>query len=347
MAQNGAIMTFDLSFLHSPLKHLVIVDGHHLMYRAYWAIPRTMKSGKGEQVNTSFGVASMLMQILKTEEPDSLLFCFDADEDTFRHEEYAEYKAGRSATPDDFYSQVPRTLSLIDSFGIKSVSGAKFEADDYACSYAHLAAKKGMRVTIISGDRDLFQIVTDKIRVAIPHKGYQAAEYLGPAEVKKKYGVTPEQIPAYKGLVGDNSDNLPGVHGIGPKAAEALLQKYGTIDGIYANLADIKTSWREKLEAGKKDAYFCERMALLKCDTPFPVPLEDLEFTGIRTAPIFNIFSELDFTLVVRRFQALLATPYGAAHFVNDGAPIPVSAETKAAKKLASKGEMSAQLTLL
>jgi DNA polymerase-1 len=275
-----------------------------------------MKTSKGEQVNSAFGVASMLMQILKTEQPDSLLFCFDADEDTFRHEEYAEYKAGRSATPDDFYPQVPRVLSLIDTFGIKSVSGMKMEADDFACSYATQAAKNGYRVTIVSGDRDLLQLASDKIRIAIPHKGYQEAEYLGAAEVKKKYGVTPEQIPSYKGLVGDNSDNLPGVHGIGPKAAEALLQEFGSIKNLYDNLDKVKAGWKAKLEAGREQAFFCERMALLKCDIELPVPLEELAFKGIQTDPILQLFTELEFSLVSRRFMALLDTPYGHEHFV-------------------------------
>lgn len=286
------------------------------MYRAYWAIPRTMKSAQGEQTNTAFGVASMLLMILKTEQPDNVLFCFDADEDTFRHKEYAEYKAGRSATPDDFYVQIPRTLSMIDAFGIKSVAGNSFEADDFACAYARAAEKDGQRVTIVSGDRDLFQLCSKTIRVAIPHKGYQAAEYLGAGEVRTKYGVTPEQIPSYKGLVGDNSDNLAGVHGIGPKAASVLLQEFGSIRNLYDNLPKVKPAWREKLEKGREQAFFCERMATLICDMPLPVPLDDLAFSGIDPAPILSVFSELGFTLVTRRLLSLLETPYGQAHFL-------------------------------
>lgn len=304
--------------------HLVIVDGHHLMYRAYWAIPRTMKTSKGEQVNTPFGVASMLMQILKTEEPTHLLFCFDADEKTFRHLEYDQYKAGRAETPDDFYIQIPRTLSMIDTFGIKSVAGGGFEADDFACSYAKAGEREGWNVTLVSGDRDLLQLATDKVRVAIPHKGYQAAEYLGPAEIEKKYGVTPAQVPSYKGLVGDSSDNLPGVKGIGPKAASVLLQQYGTLENLYEHLPDVRESWRTKLEADRKAAFFCERMALLKCDIDLPVPLKDLEFTGIRTSPIYSVFSELQFSLVTRRFASLVDSAYGKAHFTVD-APQPSS----------------------
>jgi DNA polymerase-1 len=331
------------------MKHLVIVDGHHLLYRAYWAIPRTMKTSKGEQVNTAFGVASMLLQILKTEQPDNIVFCFDADEDTFRHTEYKEYKAGRSATPDDFYPQVPKALAVIDAFGIKSVSGGKMEADDFAATYAVKAAKEGDRVTIVTGDRDLFQLASDKIRIAIPHKGYQEAEYLGPAEILTKYGVTPAQITSYKGLVGDSSDNLPGVHGIGPKAAAALIQKYGSIASIYEHLADIKPAWRDKLTAGKEQAFFCERMATLICDVPMPYKLSELELKDVDAKRVFDTYAALEFSLVAKRFQAFLGTPYGLSHFT--GAPeaaftevSPVPTTKKAPQKIQIE---ASQLTLL
>lgn len=337
------------------MKHLVIIDGHHLMYRAYWAIPRTMKTSKGEQVNIAFGMASMFLQILKTEQPDSVLFCFDADEDTFRHTEYAEYKAGRSETPEDFYPQVPHALRLIDAFGVKSVSGMKLEADDFACGYAKAAEKAGQRVTIVSGDRDLLQLATENVKIAVPHKGYQAAEYLGPGEILKKYGVTPAQIPSYKGLVGDSSDNLPGVHGIGPKAAEALLQQYGSLKAIYEHLSEIKPGWKSKLEAGKEQGFFCERMATLHCDFALPIPLADLELTDIPVGPILDAFSSFEFSLVTKRFLAMLATPYGAAHFVgNPNAATVTSEKTQRAIDSTSdrhttnkKGEQPAQLSLL
>lgn len=299
-----------------------------------------MKTSKGEQVNTVFGVACMLLQILKTEEPDAVLFCFDADEKTFRHLEYADYKGGRAETPDDFYPQVPRALELIDAFGIRSVSGNLMEADDYACTYARRAEERGDRVTIVTGDRDLFQLSSETVRVAIPHKGYQMPEYMGPAEIFKKYGVTPVQIPAYKGLVGDHSDNLRGVKGIGPKAAEALLQQYGTLEAIYEHLPDIKASYRSKLDAGKEQAFFCQRMALLQSDIPLPVPMAALAFDAIATEPIRALFAALEFTLVSKRFSALLASPYGTKHFVHMKSALSSLAEEV-------RSEETAQLSLL
>ncbi|OGJ63318.1 hypothetical protein A3A67_00555 [Candidatus Peribacteria bacterium RIFCSPLOWO2_01_FULL_51_18] len=325
------------------MSHFVIVDGHHLMYRAYWAIPRTMRTSAGEQSNTAFGVASMLLQILKTEQPDSIMFCFDAGDETFRHKEYVEYKGGRAETPDDFYTQIPRTLEMIDAFGIRSVSGRKYEADDFACTYAKKAVGDGNRVTIISGDRDLMQLASDKIRIAIPHKAYQAAEYFGPSEVEKKFGVTPDQIPSYKGLVGDSSDNLKGVKGIGPVAATELLQEYQTLENLYQNLEKIKPVWRSKLEAGRQQAFFCQRMALLVCDIPETRPIEEFVFENIPAEPIFSIFNSLQFTLLIKRFESFLATSFGQAHFKSAN-PIGIK---KTEEKSQKNESMEGQMTLL
>lgn len=330
-----------------PTPHLVIIDGHHLLYRAYWAIPRTMKTSKGEQVNTTFGLASMLLQILKIEQPTHILFCLDADEQTFRHKEYAEYKAGRAETPDDFYTQIPRALEFVDACTFQCVSGQGYEADDFACSYARAAERQGMRVTIVSGDRDLLQLASASIRIAIPHKGYQAQEYVGRDEVIAKYGITPEQVPSYKGLVGDNSDNLPGVHGIGPKAASELLKNYHTLEGIYANLPSIRSSWREKLEKDREQAFFCERMARLICDIPLPLPLSDLELQSIDTSPIDGLMSALEFSLVRRRFEGLLLTEYGRRIFLKNPSRIETALSPSHKEKVPSSSVESSQLSLL
>ncbi len=302
------------------MKHLVLVDGHHLMYRAFYAIPATLKTSKGEQTNAVYGVASMLISLLKAEEPDSLLFCFDAGEETFRHQEHAEYKEGRAETPDEFYAQIPRILSLIESFPIKHCSEVRYEADDLLCAYARAGEAAGMRVTVVTGDRDALQLVTDKVRMAIPHKGYQAPEYLDPPRVLAKYGVRPDQIPSYKGLSGDSSDNLPGVKGIGPKGASQLLQQFETLQGIYDHLDQVKPTMRAKLEADRDSAFFCERMATLVNDFPLPVPLEDLRLEKIRTANAVSFMQELEMNSLGKRLQSLCETPYGKGHFLWEGA---------------------------
>lgn len=297
------------------MKHLVLIDGHHLMHRAYWAIPRALKTSKGEQVNTVFGVASMLLHILKIEQPDYMVVCFDAGGETFRHQENETYKDGRAETPDDFYGQIPRVFSLVEAFGLRQVSNPQYEADDFLCAYAKVGEQAGMKVTIVTGDRDAFQLASTQTKIAIPHSGYLKAEYLGPAEIEAKYGVRPDQIVDYKGLVGDPSDNLPGVNGIGPVSAAKLLQEYQTLDGIYAHLADIRPTLRSKLEADREQAYFCQHMAQLVCDFDIPIPLEDAAVRELPADGLVQMFRELEFTLLTRRLRDLLSSPYGQEAF--------------------------------
>lgn len=317
------------------MKHIVLVDGHHLMYRAYWAIPRTLKTSSGELSNAVFGVASMLINILKREEPDAFLFCFDAGEETFRHQENETYKEGRAETPDDFYEQIPRILELIDTFGIPAVSDPQYEADDFLCAYAKAGEKAGMRVTIVTGDKDCFQMASDKTRIAIPHKGYHQAEYLDPAGVEAKYGIRPDQVASYKGLSGDASDNLPGVHGIGPKTAAALLQQYDSLEGIYNHLEDIKPSWREKLEQDREQAFFCERMATLVADIPLPVSLEETALAELPYKPVLDFFTEMEFTALMKRFQALAESSFGSGRFNEEEVGTPLSMENKKGEQMA------------
>lgn len=293
------------------MKHLVLIDGHHLMYRAYWAIPRTLSTKKGEQVNAVFGMASMLLHILKIEQPDHLVVCFDAGEETFRHQENDTYKDGRAETPDDFYTQIPRIMELVEAFGLPHTSNVEYEADDFLCAYATKAETSDMRVTIVTGDRDAFQLASGKTRIAIPHSGYQKTEYLGPDEIVAKYGIRPDQVVDYKGLTGDPSDNLPGVLGIGPKTAAELLQSYETLVGVYEHLGDIRPSVRAKLEKDKEQAFFCQHMAQLVCDMPLNIPLEATELQNLPADRLIQLFQELDFTLLTRRLRDFLQTPYG------------------------------------
>ena len=313
------------------MKHLVIIDGHHLMYRAFYAIPPTLKTKAGEQTNAIYGVASMLISLLKIEEPDAIVTCFDAGEETFRHQENATYKEGRAETPDSFYLQIPRIIELFDTFGFQHVSAPKYEADDFLCTYAKAAVEAGMRVTIVTGDRDAFQLANEQVRIAIPHKGYQQTEYLGPTEILTKYGVRPDQVASYKGLTGDSSDNLPGVKGIGPKTAAQLLQTYDTLTGVYAHLEEIKPTVRAKLTADREQAFFCERMATLIGDIPLPTPLDALNLKDVAVAPVLDFFRQMEFTVLGKRLDSLALSDYGKKYFVAapKEAPKPLPKESQ------------------
>ncbi len=297
------------------MDHLVLIDGHHMLYRAYWAIPRTLKNKKGEQTNIAFGMASMLLSILRIEQPTHLLLAFDAGSDTFRHKEHEAYKEGRAETPDDFHPQIPGVLGMLEQGGFPMVSDPKFEADDFLGVYARAADAAGMKVTIVTGDRDAFQLANGNIRIAIPHKGYEAAEYLGAQEVYAKLGVRPDQIPDYKGLCGDSSDNLPGVKGIGPKGAAQLLQQFETLAALYENLDKVSATTRAKLEHDREQAFFCARMATLVADIPLPFSLEQLRLQNLPTAELFSAFEERDFTALRRRLLTISETPYGKTVF--------------------------------
>lgn len=296
-------------------QHLVLIDGHHLMYRAYWAIPRTLRTRAGLQVNAVFGMASMLLAILKQESPDALLLCFDAGEETFRHQEHTAYKEGRAETPEDFYQQIPLILEVVDAFGFSRIADPEFEADDFLGTYALVGEQAGMRVSVVTGDRDALQLASDTVRIIVPHKGYQEAEVLGPEEVQKKYGVRPDQISAWKGLAGDPSDNLPGVRGIGPKGAAKLLQRFGTLEALYEHLSDVPVTLRQKLTEGREQAFFCQRMAQLVRNIPLPLPLDSLFLRALPSAQIVATFQRFEFTLLLRRFQELLVAPYGSRVF--------------------------------
>lgn len=297
------------------MSHLVLIDGHHLMYRAYWAIPRTLRTRAGLQVNAVFGMTSMLLAILKQEAPDALLLCFDAGEETFRHQEHAAYKEGRAETPEDFLQQIPLILEVVDAFGLPRIADPRYEADDFLGTYALAGERAGMRVSVVTGDRDALQLASDAVRVIIPHKGYQEAEVLGPEEVQKKYGVRPDQIPAWKGLAGDSSDNLPGVRGIGPKGAAKLLQQFGTLEALYAHISAAPPTLRKKLTEGREQAFFCQRMAQLVRDIPLPLPLDVLFLRALPSARILVTLQQFEFTLLLRRFRELLSTPYGSRTF--------------------------------
>ena len=212
---------------------------------------------------------------------------------------------------------------MIDAFGLRHVSHPTYEADDFLGTYATLAEKAGYRVSIVTGDRDAFQLATEKVRIAIPHKGYQQTEYLGPKEIEAKYGIRPDQVASYKGLTGDSSDNLPGVRGIGPKGASALLQTYQTLTNLYDHIEEVKPVMRAKLLADKEQAFFCERMAQLVCDIPLPLPLEDLTLQNIPTAAGLGFFAMMEFSVLQRRLQSLADSPYGKAHFIQDMKIIP------------------------
>lgn len=287
---------------------LLLIDAQNLAHRAFWGIQAKLTTSAGEEVNAVYGVASMVLTFLVEMHPDAVVACFDAGEETFRHQEYKEYKAGRAETPETFYLQLPRIWECLGSFGIPCLADRAVEADDLLGTLAAVGERQGWSVTIISGDRDVLQLVSPSVRVAVP-KGAAAMEVVTPEVVQERYGVDPAHLPDYKGLTGDSSDNLPGVKGIGPVTAAKLLRQHHTLEALYAALREVSPKIRSKLEEGKEAAFFTRRMATIRRDVLLPLSLEEARLV-LYPARVQEFLSSMEFTTLRKRFQNLLSDPY-------------------------------------
>lgn len=217
---------------------LVLIDGNSIAYRAFFALP-LLHNDKGIHTNAIYGFTMMLMKLIEEEKPTHMLVAFDAGKTTFRHEVYTEYKGGRQKTPPELSEQFPFLRELLDAYNIRTYELENYEADDIIGTLATKAEKEGFDVVIISGDRDLTQLASERIHVHVTKKGITDMERYTPEYVFEKYGLTPAQIVDLKGLMGDASDNIPGVPGVGEKTALKLLKEYGTIEHVLASLEHI------------------------------------------------------------------------------------------------------------
>ncbi len=236
---------------------LLLVDGHALAYRSYFAMIRNpLTNSAGENTSAEFGFIRSIQALRREQEPDALLVTFDPPGKTFRHESYPEYKAQRAKTPPELKDSVERIKVFLDLAGIPQLLMPGYEADDVMASAARQAADADWEVIIFSGDKDLCQLVDERISVLRPAVGRKPARRLGPAEVAEEFGVPPERLQAYLSLVGDSADNIPGVKGLGPKGSVGLLRDFAGLDEIYASLQDIAAAGlRKKLEVGRENAY--------------------------------------------------------------------------------------------
>ena len=275
-------------------QRFVVIDGNHLIHRAFHAIQNPLKTSAGEQTNAIYGFASMLINIIELEKPDYIAMTFDEKAPTFRHEMSEDYKGTRQKAPDELYAQIPRIHEMVNAFKLPIYSKEGFEADDMMGTLAREASVQGMEVYIVTGDMDAMQLITPDIRVAFPHKGYREPIIYDRQRVKEKYGIEPEQIADYKAMMGDTSDNIKGVQGIGPKGAAQLLNKYGSLDGIYEHIDEITGPIHDKLAAGKDDAYFSQKMARIVTDVPNGFKKEDTELQTLDYRGLDRFFEEME-----------------------------------------------------
>jgi DNA polymerase-1 len=288
---------------------LFLIDGHALAYRSYYALTRGSTDSRwitssGEPTAGIYGFTSVLLRILEQENPDYVAVAFDTGK-TFRDEIFPEYKATRAKMPDDLRSQIERIRQLVDAFGIPRLEIEGYEADDVLGSVACKAVADGLGVKIFTGDRDLLQLVDQRIIVNLPGRSLADAKDYLPADVKEYLGVRPDQVVDYKALMGDSSDNIPGVAGVGKKTAATLLETYDTLDNIYAHLDEQTAGLRTKLEDGRKSAYLSQELARIITDLSIPLDLERARPDHYDPAELHALFRELEFRSLIGRLTAL------------------------------------------
>ncbi len=289
-------------------KTLYLIDGHALAYRAYFALMAAgtrFQTSTGELTAATYGFVSVLLSILEKDKPDYLAVAFDTGR-TFRNDLYPEYKATRAKMPDDLIPQIERIRQVVDAFDFPRLEVEGYEADDVLGSVAVQAAQKGLGVKIITSDRDLLQLVTDRIVVNLAGGKLSDAQDFFPEDVVKKMGVKPGQVVDLKALIGDTSDNIPGVKGVGEKTAGSLLEKYPSLDEIYAHLDEISGRAGKLLAENKESAYLSYDLAKIHTDLDVPLDLEKARTDSIDIAQVTAIFHELQFRTLTSRFETLL-----------------------------------------
>lgn len=280
-------------------EKLLLMDGHSLAFRAFYAMHsqlHRMKNRNGLHTNALYGLHNMIEAELKKEQPTHVMLAFDAGSTTFRHEHYEEYKGGRDSMPSELSEQMPYLEELLSGFGIKYYMLDQYEADDIIGTLAKEADERGMPTVILTGDRDLTQLVSDHVRVDFTRKGVSDVAEYTPEYLMEEMGITPEQVVELKGLMGDASDNIPGVKGIGEKRGKTLLEDWGTIENLYENIDSLKKSkMKENLIEQKDIAFLSKQLATIKTDTPITVKIDDLKYEGYHTEKLVEFYKEMDF----------------------------------------------------
>ena len=289
---------------------LYLVDGHALAYRTYFALsaggdPTRWLTTKGEPTAGVYGFTSVLLRILEQERPDYLAVAFDVGK-TFRDEIFPDYKGTREKMPDDLRPQIERIRELVDTFNIPRLEKEGFEADDVLGSVARYAEDQGLGVKIITGDRDLLQLVTERIIVSLPGRRLSESKDYLPNDVFESLEVHPNQVVDYKALMGDKSDNIPGVRGIGKITASKLLQAYGTLDGVYAHIEELKPGQQKKLETDRENAYLSQKLAQIVTDLDIPLDLEKARLDQFEPKEVQALFRELEFRTLMPRLSTVM-----------------------------------------
>jgi len=279
---------------------LVLIDAFAILHRAFHAIP-PLTNKKGEPTNAVYGFVSMILKVVQDLQPNSLAVCFDVKAPTFRHKEFKDYQSQRPPMADELSSQIEKVKSFLKAANIPIYLKAGYEADDLLGTIAKKSDADS--VIIATGDKDMLQLVDEKTKIYMPIVGLSSAKLFGQVEAKERMGVFPSQIPDLKSLMGDPSDNYPGVAGIGPKTAIKLLEKYFSLDKIYAHLQEIEPNVREKLEGGKKDVLLFHRLATIVKDVSIKIDFAEMKKWNIDSPDVIKLFAEFGFKTLTKRVK--------------------------------------------
>ncbi|MDF2966442.1 MAG: polymerase [Nocardioidaceae bacterium] len=304
---------------------LLLLDGHSLAYRAFFALPvENFSTTTGQHTNAVYGFTSMLINVMRDEAPTHVAVAFDVSRETFRKEAYAGYKANRSASPSEFSGQVPLVKEVLAALRIPTLEKEGFEADDIIATLATRARADDHEVLIVSGDRDVFQLVGDTTTVLYPVRGVSELTRMTPGAVEAKYGIGPSHYPDLAALVGESSDNLPGVPGVGPKTAAKWILQYGDLDGVVANVGEIRGKAGESLREHLADVIRNRRVNQLVSDLDLPLTIDELTAQPWDRDAVHQVFDGLEFRVLRDRLFATLSAdePAPDVGFELDGAEL-------------------------
>ncbi len=297
---------------------LLLIDGHSLAFRSYFAYAKGrdggLRTSTGIPTSVSYGFLKALLEAIEAEKPEYVAIAFDLGEPTFRHEADETYKAGRPETPEDFIPDIQNLQELLVALSVPVLTVPGYEADDIIGTLSRRATNAGWRIKILSGDRDLFQLIDANEQTTVLYlsttfgKGTPPPKEFGIEQVKDKLGVLPSQVVDYKALCGDASDNIPGVRGIGEKTAVNLLTTYGSLEKVYASLGEIKGAVRQKLESGHEDACRSQYMAQIHLDVPLSIDLEDCKLKGFDHTQLTPLLEKLEFRSFLNKINQLQQT---------------------------------------
>ncbi|MEX2461926.1 MAG: DNA polymerase I [Paenibacillaceae bacterium] len=284
------------------MSKLILIDGNSIAFRAFFALP-LLSNSSGLHTNAVYGFTTMLMRLMDEQKPTHFLVAFDAGKVTFRHSEFQDYKGGRAKTPPELSEQFPLIRELLKAFSIPQYELAGYEADDIIGTLTRMADDQGMEVIVVSGDKDMLQLASEHVKIALTRKGISEVDLYDPHEVKQKYGLTPLQIIDLKGLMGDKSDNIPGVPGVGEKTAVKLLQEYGSVEEVLAHVGEIKGKMGEKIAEHADNARMSKSLATIFRKVPLEQTLDQLQYNGYDGQAVAALFRKLEFKSLIEKMN--------------------------------------------